>query len=79
MAVDGSGRIVVADIYNNRIQVFGATGDALLAFGSYGSGPGQFYYPSGVAVDGSGNIVVADIYNNRIQVLATTTDRKSVV
>jgi DNA-binding beta-propeller fold protein YncE len=36
-------------------------------WGSWGSGNGQFDWPSGVAVDSSGNVYVADTGNNRIQ------------
>jgi DNA-binding beta-propeller fold protein YncE len=38
-----------------------------LAWGSQGSGPGQFNLPSGVGVDSSGNVYVADTGNNRVQ------------
>jgi len=37
------------------------------AWGSQGSGNGQFDRPEGVAVDSSGNVYVADTYNHRIQ------------
>ncbi|MGI8552869.1 MAG: Kelch repeat-containing protein, partial [Dehalococcoidia bacterium] len=39
----------------------------LRAWGSQGTGPGQFNYPVAVAVDGSGNVYVADQGNDRIQ------------
>jgi streptogramin lyase len=39
----------------------------ITAWGSAGTGPGQFRHPYGVAVDGSGNVFVADGDNNRIQ------------
>ena len=41
-----------------------------MAWGSYGSGNGQFQDPLGAATDGSGNIYVADSGSNRIQKFA---------
>jgi len=38
------------------------------AFGSFGTGNGQFNSPRGIAVDGGGNIYVADTNNDRVQV-----------
>ena len=38
------------------------------AFGSFGTGNGQFNSPRGIAVDGGGNIYVADTNNNRVQI-----------
>ncbi len=38
-----------------------------LKWGNWGTGDGQFMYPSGVAIDNEMNIYVADIINNRIQ------------
>src|SRR5207249_10726578 len=37
------------------------------AWGSFGTGNGQFINPYGVAADGSNNIYVTDYSNNRIQ------------
>jgi len=68
VAVDGSGNIYVADVGNNRIQVFNSAGTHQLSFGTLGSADGQFNSPIGVAVDGSGNIYVSDTGNHRIQV-----------
>ena len=73
LAVSG-GQVYVGDINNNRIDRFDPTNFAasFTSFGSgQGSGPGQFFLPSGVAVDGSGNIFVADTGNDRIVQLAT--------
>jgi len=70
VATDGSGNVYVADEYNHRIQKFDANGAFLTAWGSQGSGDGQFQYPFGVATDGSGNVYVADEGNSRIQKFA---------
>src|SRR5205809_2266776 len=36
-------------------------------WGSYGSAPGQFMYPTGLAVGPDGSVYVADLNNNRVQ------------
>lgn len=69
--------LVVADAYNNRIQVF--TGDGhrvagwggLLGSGLAGDGLGSFRVATGVAVDARGRIYVADFKNHRIQVFTS--------
>jgi hypothetical protein len=62
-------RFLVADSGNDRIQAFDANGNFVSAFGTSGSGNGQFDNPQGLAVDSTGNIIVADNGNNRLQVL----------
>ena len=37
------------------------------AFGSYGSGNGQFEFPQGIAIDKGGNVWVSDAWTNRLQ------------
>jgi len=59
--------VYVADSWNNRIQKFTKDGRFLSAWGSYGSGDGQFNYPRGIAIDTDGLVYVADSWNNRIQ------------
>jgi tripartite motif-containing protein 71 len=65
VAVDGAGKVYVAN--SNAVQVFDSSGKFLTAFGSYGTGNGQFQYPWGVAVDGNGDVYVVDTYNQRIE------------
>ncbi len=68
------GRLVVADAYNNRVQVYSSVGENLLRFGGPlgsglpGSGEGSFRVATGVATDSLGRIYVADFENHRIQV-----------
>jgi len=72
--VTPNGNIVVADAYNDRIQIFNSKGVAVKSWGGpfainiFGSFNGWFKTVTGVAVDKkSGEIFVADFYNNRIQ------------
>ena len=60
----------MADALNHRVQVFNSSGVFQSAFGSFGTGNGQFANPRGIAVDSGGNIYVADTGNNRIQVFS---------
>ena len=62
-------RILVADSGNNRIQAFDVDGNVVSAFGTLGSGNGQFNNPQGLAVDNAGRVIVVDTGNNRLQVL----------
>jgi DNA-binding beta-propeller fold protein YncE len=66
-ALDGSGRIYVADASNNRIvRIDDMGGTNRTTFGSSGSGVNQFSFPYGLGVDAGGRIYVADESNNRI-------------
>jgi tripartite motif-containing protein 71 len=67
IALDGGGKLWVADRGNNRIQRFGPDGERLGVFGERGIGPGQLINPTGVVVDCRGVLTVTDTRNNRIQ------------
>ena len=47
--------------------IFTSSGAYLTQWGTYGSGPGQFNDPAGIAVDGAGNIYVSEQENFRVQ------------
>jgi hypothetical protein len=64
--VDSLGNVYVTDYYNNRIVMFDSTGKFSKAYGTYGTGVGQFYKPNGIGVDELDNIYVTDSYNNRV-------------
>ncbi|WP_018478718.1 DUF7619 domain-containing protein [Pontibacter roseus] len=49
------------------VEKFDKQGKSVLKFGRYGTHPGEFRHPNGIAVDKAGNIYVTDSYNNRIQ------------
>src|SRR5690349_838931 len=68
-ATDGN-----ADRSTNLVKKFNSSGVFQFAFGTRGSGGGQFAVPgpAGIAINSSGNIYVADPGNNRVQ-----KDRKS--
>jgi tripartite motif-containing protein 71 len=69
VAFDPSGNVIVTEIGNNRLQKFDAAGAFSAAWGSAGSGAGQFSFPISVAITGAGVIYVADMSNRRYQVL----------
>jgi hypothetical protein len=67
LASPSHGDIYVVDAQNSRIEKFGPAGEFLLAFGSEGTGPGQFERLNGrsVAVGSNGAVYVGD--ENRVQ------------
>jgi streptogramin lyase len=74
VAVDGRGRILVADTYNDRIRVIGRDGQVGTLAG--GDAPGfldgtgtqaRFDTPTAVAVDATGIVWVADLRNDAIR------------
>lgn len=68
VALDGQGRIIVADNRNHRIQRCTAEGNCEV-IGERGRQLGQFRWPLGVAVDALNRIVISEAGNDRIQLL----------
>jgi len=56
----------VVDRGAHRMLKFSASGTFLSSWGSFGTGSGQFHYPTGVTVDSADNVYVSDTFN-RIQ------------
>ena len=76
VAVDGSGRVLVCDTYNDLIRAIAPDGTVTTIAGGgvpgYADGPGAsalFDTPSGIAVDASGTILVADTGNDAIRAI----------
>jgi DNA-binding beta-propeller fold protein YncE len=65
IAVAGE-HVYVADSGNNRIERFNLEGGEPMAWGTHGSGPGQFSYPRGVAAHES-EVIVSDDDNHRVE------------
>ena len=61
VAVDSSGRILVANTGNSAVKRMESDGSNIVTLGS------GFSTPAGVAVDSSGRILVADYGNNAIK------------
>ncbi|HEX2907261.1 MAG TPA: 6-bladed beta-propeller, partial [Phototrophicaceae bacterium] len=68
VAVDGQGRVYVADTGNKRVRVYNSDGQYLYDIGSGGSGNGQLDEPAGLTISASGQLYVADTWNRRIAV-----------
>lgn len=67
VAVDGRGRIFVADMDANRVLVLSPDGTVLGGWGARGDGPGEFHYPTGIAVGADGVVYVNDEAGDRLQ------------
>ena len=65
VAVDGRGRIVVADTYNDRVRAIEPDGTVVTL-----AGPAALNTPSGVAVGAGGTIYVADTGDGAIRTIA---------
>jgi NHL repeat len=79
LAFDGQGNLYVTEVSpisygteggNSRVQKFSPTGTPLAQWGKFGSAPGQFNNPIGIAVDQQGAIYVAEEGGDRIQKLS---------
>jgi len=64
--------IFVTDGYgNSRVVKFDRNGSFITAWGTYGSGPGQFMLPHSVVIDKNDHVYVGDRENARIQIFDT--------
>ena len=82
LAIDSSGNLYVADVYNNRIRKIsggvinttagsGSNGIAITSTTSGAATAAALSQPNGVAVDGSGNIYIADTGDNGVKKIDT--------
>jgi len=64
---DAQGNVYAADWENNCVWKCNATGVVVKQWGTFGSAPGQFWHPGGLAIDPEGRLYVSDGSNCRIQ------------
>jgi ABC-type Fe3+ transport system permease subunit/DNA-binding beta-propeller fold protein YncE len=69
LTVGPDGNLYVPDTHYHRVMVYSPVGKLLREWGSQGTAPGQFIYPTDVAFDSKGNVFVSEYGDNdRIQV-----------
>ena len=69
VVIGRNGDIFVTDgHFNNRVVKFSEDGAFIKAWGSKGTGPGQFDLPHTIAIDSQGRVFVGDRSNARIQI-----------
>jgi streptogramin lyase len=62
-----TGNLYVTDAGNNRVEEITSSGSFLTAFGTAGTGEGQFKFSGGVALSANNGIYVVDDNNNRVE------------
>lgn len=65
-AVSRDGDIVIADMFNDRMQRFSRDGTLLQVFGNEAGSPGRLQHPTGVSCSPSGDWFVVDQWNHRV-------------
>ena len=69
VTIDNADNIWIADTHGHRIRVLNKMGKEVLLFGEYGTGDGQFLYPTDIAFSADGLVFVSEYGgNDRISV-----------
>jgi DNA-binding beta-propeller fold protein YncE len=69
LTVDPGGDLLVADTHYHRVLRYTSEGVLVREFGTEGSGPGQFLYPTSIAIGPDGSLYVSEYGgSDRIQV-----------
>ncbi len=64
--------LYVVDTLGHKVDRFNLTGKKIGSFGSQGSKPGEFNYPTHIALDPAGDVYVVDSLNFRVQIFDRT-------
>jgi DNA-binding beta-propeller fold protein YncE len=78
LAIHGD-RLYVADAQKHQVVACNVNGEVLSKFGSRGTSPGQFNFPTHIAVDNEGRLFVTDSMNCRIQVFSAAGEFQRVI
>ncbi|MBA3273932.1 MAG: hypothetical protein H0T11_08700 [Chthoniobacterales bacterium] len=69
VTVGPDGNVYVPDTHYHRVIIYDAKGNEIRRWGSQGTQPGQFIYPTDIAFDAKGNVFVSEYGDNdRVQV-----------
>lgn len=69
LSIAPDGRVFVPDTHYHRILVYDPDGNELQRFGRFGTGPGEFVYPTDIAFAPDGSLYVSEYgTNDRIQI-----------
>ncbi|QLQ06770.1 MAG: hypothetical protein HZY76_12435 [Anaerolineae bacterium] len=60
VVVDDAGNVYVSDSWNNRVQKFGADGQHLATWSTFGPDEASFNVPGPISIDAEGRLYVAD-------------------
>ena len=72
VTVGPDGNIYVADTHYNRVMVFDRAGKLVRQWGKFGTGPGEFIYPTDIAFAPDGRIFVSEYGgNDRVSIFDT--------
>lgn len=67
-ALDGKGRLWIADAFQHRLKVFSLDGKFLFNFGQMEEKAGGFFFPVDICFDGKGKLFVLEKGADRVQV-----------
>lgn len=68
VALSGDSLLLVVDVQAHAVFVYDLNGRFKFKFGTRGTGPGEFNFPTHISADHSGHWFVTDSLNSRIQV-----------
>ena len=74
VAVDSNNFLFITEENRHQVTVYDLAGNQVNQFGTFGSGPGEFSVPDGIATDSQDRIYVVDTGNNRVQIFSSIND-----